>query len=148
MYLLHYFAIFYTSIVALLFSQIAILAILGWLKKLLRQRAILSQYDKLYSDYQKAYDGLVDYADKAHCRAKHSKNEFANHINSIEILKVMQNINFLNLKALKKRIFYFILKNVFCLQLRAQQSRVQYNTKTTQENLYHKLFKLTKRESV
>ena len=85
---------------------------------------ILSEFDKLdestiYSDFWKAYDGLVDYGAKAHYRVKHSKNEFANHINSIEILKVMQNINFLNLKALKKRIFYFILKNVFCLQLRA-----------------------------
>ena len=44
---------------------------------------ILSQYSKLdsstiYSDCWKAYDRLVDYAAKAHYRAKHSKNEFAN----------------------------------------------------------------------
>ena len=42
---------------------------------------ILSQYGKLdsstiYSDCWKAYDGLVDYAAKAHYRVKHSKNEF------------------------------------------------------------------------
>ena len=42
---------------------------------------ILSQYSKfdsstIYSDYRKAYDGLVDYAAKAHYRVKHSKNEF------------------------------------------------------------------------
>jgi putative transposase len=53
---------------------------------------ILSQYSELdsstiYSDCWKAYDGLVDYAAKAHYRVKHSKNEFANgknHINGIE----------------------------------------------------------------
>jgi len=53
---------------------------------------ILSQYSKLdsfiiYSDCWKAYDGLVDYAAKAHYRVKRSKNEFANdknHINGIE----------------------------------------------------------------
>ena len=31
----------------------------------------------IYSDYWKAYDGLVDYGAKAHYRVKHSKNEFA-----------------------------------------------------------------------
>lgn len=53
---------------------------------------ILSEFDKLdestiYSDYWKAYDGLVDYGAKAHYRVKHSKNEFTNsknHINGIE----------------------------------------------------------------
>ena len=30
----------------------------------------------IYSDCRKAYDGLVDYAAKAHYRVKHSKNEF------------------------------------------------------------------------
>ena len=46
---------------------------------------ILSQYSELYSDCQKAYGGLVDYAALAHYRVKHSKNEFANnHINGIE----------------------------------------------------------------
>ena len=29
-----------------------------------------------YFDYSKAYDGLVDYANLAHCRVKHLKNEF------------------------------------------------------------------------
>ena len=41
----------------------------------------------IYSDYWKAYDGLVDHGAKAHYRVKHSKNEFANgknHINGIE----------------------------------------------------------------
>jgi len=41
----------------------------------------------IYSDYWKAYDGLVDYRAKAHYGVKHSKNEFAvgkNHINGIE----------------------------------------------------------------
>ena len=42
---------------------------------------ILQQYSELdsstiYSDCWKAYDGLVDYAAKAHYRVKHSKNEF------------------------------------------------------------------------
>ena len=42
---------------------------------------ILSQYSKLdsstkYLDYSKAYDGLVDYANLAHCRVKHLKNKF------------------------------------------------------------------------
>ena len=32
----------------------------------------------IYSDCRKAYDGLVDYAAKAHYGVKHSKNEFAN----------------------------------------------------------------------
>ena len=53
---------------------------------------ILSEFSDLddsviYSDYWKAYDGLVDYGAKAHYRVKHSKNEFANgknHINGIE----------------------------------------------------------------
>ena len=53
---------------------------------------ILKEFSKLdsstiYSDYRKAYDGLVDYGAKAHYRVKHSKNEFANgknHINGIE----------------------------------------------------------------
>ena len=30
----------------------------------------------IYSDYLKAYDGLVDYGARAHYRVKHSKNEF------------------------------------------------------------------------
>jgi len=39
----------------------------------------------IYSDYWKAYDGLVDYEALAHYRVKHSKNKFANnHTNSIE----------------------------------------------------------------
>ncbi len=134
MYLLHYFAIFYTSIVALLFSQIAILAILGWLKKLLRQRAILSQYDKLYSDYQKAYDGLVDYADKAHCRAKHSKNEFANNrINGIENFKDYTKQRLSKFKSIKKENFLLHLK----------EYKFRCNTKTTQK-IYIKLLKLTR----
>ena len=29
-----------------------------------------------YLDYSKAYDGLVDYANLAHCRVKHLKNKF------------------------------------------------------------------------
>ena len=42
---------------------------------------ILSEFSDLddsviYSDYWKAYDGLVDYGAKAHYRVKHSKNEF------------------------------------------------------------------------
>ena len=53
---------------------------------------ILSEFSDLddsviYSDYWKAYDGLVDYGAKAHYRVKHSKNEFANgknHINGIK----------------------------------------------------------------
>ena len=53
---------------------------------------ILSQYSELYSstiysNYWKAYDGLVDYWAKAHYRVKHSKNEFSNdknHINGIK----------------------------------------------------------------
>ena len=45
--------------------------------------SILSQYSELdsstiYSDYRKAYNGLVDYEAKAHYRVKHSKNEFVN----------------------------------------------------------------------
>ena len=76
------------------------------IKKLLRQRAILSQYDKLYSDCQKAYDGLVDYVDKAHCRAKHSKNEFANNrINGIENFKDYTKQRLSKFKSIKKREF-------------------------------------------
>ena len=81
---------------------------------------ILSQYSELdsstiYSDCWKAYDGLVDYEALAHYRVKHSKNEFANgknHINGIRISGAMLNIDYLNLKALRKRISYFILKSV------------------------------------
>ena len=29
-----------------------------------------------YLDYSKAYDGLVDYANLAHCRVKYLKNKF------------------------------------------------------------------------
>ena len=53
---------------------------------------ILSEFSELdesviYPDCWKAYDGLIDYAAKAHYRVKHSKNEFANgknHINGIK----------------------------------------------------------------
>ena len=77
---------------------------------------ILSQFSELdesvkYLDCWKAYDGLVDYGAKAHYRVKHSKNEFANgknHINGIETSGDMLNIDYLNLKALRKRIFCFI----------------------------------------
>jgi|GEM_PF-5410394 putative transposase len=46
------------------------------------QIPILSEFSYLddsviYSDYWKAYNGLVNYGAKAHCRAKHSKNEFS-----------------------------------------------------------------------
>ena len=42
---------------------------------------ILKEFSKfdsstIYSDYRKAYDGLVDYAALAHYRVKHSKNKF------------------------------------------------------------------------
>ena len=39
-----------------------------------------SEFDSstIYSDYWKAYDGLVDSGAKAHYRVKHSKKEFAN----------------------------------------------------------------------
>jgi len=62
----------------------------------------------IYSDCWKAYDGLVDYGAKEHYRVKHSKNEFTNgknHINGIENFWDMLNIDYLNLKALRKRIF-------------------------------------------
>ena len=57
----------------------------------------------IYSDYWKAYDGLVDYGAKAHYRVKHSKNKFAvgkNHINGIENLwGYALSIDYLNLKG-------------------------------------------------
>ena len=49
---------------------------------------ILSKFSELdsstiYSDFWRAYDGLVDYEAKANYRVKHSKKEFANsHINT------------------------------------------------------------------
>ena len=101
---------------------------------------ILKEFSELdsstiYSDCQKAYDGLVDYGAKAHYRVKHSKNEFANgknHINGIE--------NFWGYAKHRLSKFKGIKKENFLLHLKECEFR--YNTKTTQENLYQKLLKL------
>ena len=100
---------------------------------------ILSQYSELdsstiYSDCWKAYDGLVDYADKAHCRAKHSKNEFANNrINGIENFKDYTKQRLSKFKSIKKENFLLHLK----------EYKFRCNTKTTQK-IYIKLLKLTR----
>ena len=101
---------------------------------------ILSQYSELdsstiYSDCWKAYDGLVDYGAKAHYRAKHSKNEFANgknHINGIENFWGYAKHRLAKFKGIKKENFLLHLK----------ECEFRYNTKTIQENLYQKLLKL------
>ena len=101
---------------------------------------ILSQFSELdesviYSDCWKAYDGLVDYGAKEHYRVKHSKNEFANgknHINGIENFWGYAKHRLAKFKGIKKENFLLHLK----------ECEFRYNTKTTQENLYHKLLKL------
>jgi len=77
---------------------------------------------------------LVDYVDKAHCRAKHSKNEFANnHINGIENFKDYTKQRLSKFKSNKKENFLFHLK----------EYKFRCNTKTTQE-IYIKILKLTR----
>ena len=103
---------------------------------------ILSEFSELdesviYSDCWKAYDGLVDYGAKAHYRVKHSKNEFANgknHINGIENFWGYAKHRLAKFKGIKKENFLLHLK----------ECEFRYNTKTTQENLYQKLLKLTR----
>ena len=61
----------------------------------------------IYSDYWKAYDGLVDY--EAYYRVKHSKNEFANnHINGIENSKGYAIYRLSKFKGIENRISYYI----------------------------------------
>ena len=86
----------------------------------------------IYSDTWAAYDGLVDYGAKAHCRVKHSKNEFANgrnHINGIE--------NFWGYAKHRLSKFRGISKNNFILHLKETEFR--YNMKLQNQNLYKKL---------
>ena len=59
----------------------------------------------IFSDTWKAYDGLIDYAAKAHYRVKHSKKTRANgknHINRIENVSLFLIIIFDN--SCKKEI--------------------------------------------
>ncbi len=86
----------------------------------------------IYSDFWKAYDGLVDYGAKAHYRVKHSKNEFANgknHINGIE--------NFWGFCKHRLSKFKGIKRDNFILHLKECEFR--FNNK---ENLYQILLKL------
>ncbi len=74
-----------------------------------------SKFDSstIYSDYWRAYDGLVDYAALAHYRVKHSKNEFANgknHINGIENFWGYAKYRLAKFKGIKKENFLLHLK--------------------------------------
>ena len=103
---------------------------------------ILKEFSELdsptiYSDYWKAYDGLVDYGAKAHYRVKHSKNEFANgknHINGIE--------NFWGYAKHRLSKFKGIKKENFLLHLKECEFR--YNNSTDTKTFYHILLKLIK----
>ncbi|WP_298043426.1 IS1595 family transposase [uncultured Campylobacter sp.] len=101
---------------------------------------ILSQFSELdsstiYSDFWKAYDGLVDYGAKAHYRVKHSKNEFANgknHINGIE--------NFWGYAKHRLSKFKGIKKENFLLHLKECEFR--YNNSKDTKEFYHILLKM------
>ena len=103
---------------------------------------ILKEFSELdsstiYSDYWKAYDGLVDYGAKAHYRVKHSKNEFANgknHINGIE--------NFWGYAKHRLSKFKGIKKENFLLHLKECEFR--YNNSKDTKTFYHILLKLIK----
>ena len=89
----------------------------------------------IYSDYWKAYDGLVDYGAKAHYRVKHSKNEFAvdkNHINGIE--------NFWGYAKHRLSKFKGIKKENFLLHLKECEFR--YNNSKDTKTFYHILLKM------
>ena len=103
---------------------------------------ILKEFSELdsstiYSDYWKAYDGLVDYGAKAHYRVKHSKNEFANgknHINGIE--------NFWGYAKHRLSKFKGIKKENFLLHLKECEFR--YNNSKDTKTFYHILLKMIK----
>ncbi|NLK66413.1 MAG: IS1595 family transposase [Campylobacteraceae bacterium] len=91
----------------------------------------------IYSDSWKAYDGLVDYGAKAHYRAKHSKDEFANgrnHINGIE--------NFWGYCKHRLSKFKGIKRDNFILHLKECEYR--YNIKKDNKDLYKTLLKINK----
>ena len=96
-----------------------------------------SEFDSstIYSDCWKVYDGLVDYAAKAHYRVKHSKNEFANgknHINGIE--------NFWGYAKHRLSKFKGIKKENFLLHLKECEFR--YNNSKDTKEFYHILLKM------
>ena len=100
---------------------------------------VLSQYSELYSDLQKAYDGLVDYAALAHYRVKHSKNEFANnHINGIENFWIYAKDRLSKFKGIKKENFLLYLK----------ECKFRYNNGKNTKTFYHILVKMTEENLV
>ena len=99
-----------------------------------------SQLDQstIYSDFWKAYDGLVDYGAKEYYRVKHCQSEFAkgrNHINGIENFWGYAKHRLSKFKGISKENFYLHLK----------ECEFRYNTKINQENLYQKLLKLIRK---
>ena len=89
----------------------------------------------IYSDCPKAYDGLVDYGAKAHYRAKHSKNEFANgknHINGIENFWGYAKHRLAKFKGIKKENFLLHLK----------ECEFRYNNSKDTKTFYHILLKM------
>ena len=100
---------------------------------------ILSQYSELYSDCQKAYDGLVDYAALAHYRVKYSKNEFANnHINGKENFWGYAKHRLSKFKGIKKEIFLLHLK----------ECKFRYNNGKNTKTFYHILVKMIRENPI
>ena len=100
---------------------------------------ILSQYSELYSDCQKTYDGLVDYAALAHYRVKYSKNEFANnHINGKENFWGYTKDRLYKFKGIKKEIFLLHLK----------KCKFRYNNGKNTKTFYHILVKMIRENQV